>query len=295
VQHLLSLTKWPWSAAFDRHLLRRCSVLLPTHRRVDAHRQSDRRAGTALPSLTKILSASCQRSPTKPRQVRGAPLPAVAVAVVHIPRSNPTHARTRLGLSLPPRKPTGSSTTRRRSSGPVAHRPWARRGGRARGSWRAPTRCETPPTPWRPAPTTRALRRPPARPCGVGRIRVADQLSHQRRPRRRGGDRRALPQARPLRPEDFAIPPAVYAAAMSHLPNANHRRASLDDSPTASTSSSSPSETAKTSTLDADVVTRLQPAREGKEAVLAPSMRSVWTHRYLQKFTIKYNFNYVLP
>jgi mitogen-activated protein kinase kinase kinase 1 len=49
-------------------------------------------------------------------------------------------------------------------------------------------------------------------------------------------------------PEDFAIPPAVYAAAMSHLPNAARRRASLDESgPEASSSSSSaPSETLET-------------------------------------------------
>ncbi|XP_051192533.2 uncharacterized protein [Lolium perenne] len=53
-------------------------------------------------------------------------------------------------------------------------------------------------------------------------------------------------------PEDFAIPPAVYAAAMSHLPNAARRRASLDESPrsgpeaSSSSSSSSPSETPET-------------------------------------------------
>ncbi|KAK1620174.1 hypothetical protein QYE76_025691 [Lolium multiflorum] len=57
-------------------------------------------------------------------------------------------------------------------------------------------------------------------------------------------------------PEDFAIPPAVYAAAMSHLPNAARRRASLDDSPRAgpeasSSSSSSPSaDVAETSGRD---------------------------------------------
>ncbi|XP_047078099.1 mitogen-activated protein kinase kinase kinase 1-like [Lolium rigidum] len=75
-------------------------------------------------------------------------------------------------------------------------------------------------------------------------------------------------------PEDFAIPPAVYAAAMSHLPNAARRRASLDDSPRAgpeaSSSSSAPSETPESSARDVAVAAR--PSAEGEEAVLATEL-----------------------
>uniref|UniRef100_A0ACD5ZFD4 Uncharacterized protein n=1 Tax=Avena sativa TaxID=4498 RepID=A0ACD5ZFD4_AVESA len=76
-------------------------------------------------------------------------------------------------------------------------------------------------------------------------------------------------------PEDFAIPPAVYAAAMSHLPSATRRRASLDESPRAgdeSSSSSSPSEIPETSGRDVVVPTRLHTAGEGEEAVLATEL-----------------------
>ncbi|KAM0926868.1 hypothetical protein ACQ4PT_003044 [Festuca glaucescens] len=70
-------------------------------------------------------------------------------------------------------------------------------------------------------------------------------------------------------PEDFAIPPAVYAAAMSHLPNAARRRSSLEESPRAGTeassSSSSPSETPETSGRDVAVATRLQTSGEGED------------------------------
>ncbi|KAM0913256.1 hypothetical protein ACQ4PT_012274 [Festuca glaucescens] len=73
-------------------------------------------------------------------------------------------------------------------------------------------------------------------------------------------------------PEDFAIPPAIYAAAMSHLPNATRRRASLEESPRAgaeASSSSSPPDVPETSGRDVAVTTRLQTAGEGEEAVLA--------------------------
>uniref|UniRef100_A0ACD5Z5U4 Uncharacterized protein n=1 Tax=Avena sativa TaxID=4498 RepID=A0ACD5Z5U4_AVESA len=76
-------------------------------------------------------------------------------------------------------------------------------------------------------------------------------------------------------PEDFAIPPAVYAAAMSHLPNGTRRRASLDESPRAgdeSSSSSSPPDVPETSGRDVVVAARLQTAGEGEEAVSATEL-----------------------
>ncbi|KAI4982254.1 hypothetical protein ZWY2020_022746 [Hordeum vulgare] len=70
-------------------------------------------------------------------------------------------------------------------------------------------------------------------------------------------------------PEDFAIPPAVYAAAMSHLPNAaQRRRASLEESSLAA----SPSGTPEISGRDVVVATRLQPAGDGEGAGLATEL-----------------------
>ncbi|KAF7086108.1 hypothetical protein CFC21_089451 [Triticum aestivum] len=64
-------------------------------------------------------------------------------------------------------------------------------------------------------------------------------------------------------PEDFAIPPAVYAAA-----NAARRRASLEESAPAA----SPSEVPEISGRDVIVASRLQPAGDGEEAGLATEL-----------------------
>ncbi|KAK3155396.1 hypothetical protein QOZ80_2BG0202770 [Eleusine coracana subsp. coracana] len=69
-------------------------------------------------------------------------------------------------------------------------------------------------------------------------------------------------------PEDFTIPPAVYAAAMAHIPNSSRRRGqSLELG--AGAEGSAPQELPGTSGSDVTVGTRLEAADVGKVAVLA--------------------------
>ncbi|CAL5019769.1 unnamed protein product [Urochloa decumbens] len=67
-------------------------------------------------------------------------------------------------------------------------------------------------------------------------------------------------------PEDFTIPPALYAAAMAHIPSSSRsRRQSLDRA----TAGAAPQELPEVSGRDAMVAARLEAAVEGEQAVLA--------------------------
>ncbi|KAL6635196.1 hypothetical protein ACP70R_027867 [Stipagrostis hirtigluma subsp. patula] len=76
-------------------------------------------------------------------------------------------------------------------------------------------------------------------------------------------------------PEDFTIPPAVYAAAMAHLPNPNRRRRqSLESStaPGAGDEGPAPPELPEISGRGLEVAGRLDTAEVGEEAVLATQL-----------------------
>ncbi|RLM78695.1 protein kinase byr2-like [Panicum miliaceum] len=71
-------------------------------------------------------------------------------------------------------------------------------------------------------------------------------------------------------PEDFTIPPALYAAAMAHIPTSSRsRRQSLEDSLGRGAEGSAPQELPEISGRDAMVAARLEAVVEGEQAVLA--------------------------
>ncbi|TVU01727.1 hypothetical protein EJB05_52813, partial [Eragrostis curvula] len=71
-------------------------------------------------------------------------------------------------------------------------------------------------------------------------------------------------------PEDFTIPPAVYAAAMAHIPNSARRRGlSLELGAGAGAEGPPPQELPETSGRGVVVATRTEAAGVGEEAVLA--------------------------
>ncbi|CAL4885551.1 unnamed protein product [Urochloa decumbens] len=73
-------------------------------------------------------------------------------------------------------------------------------------------------------------------------------------------------------PEDFTIPPALYAAAMAHIPSSSRsRRPSLDRA----AESAAPQELPEVSGRDAMVAARLEAAVEGEQAVLATKTEAV--------------------
>lgn len=75
-------------------------------------------------------------------------------------------------------------------------------------------------------------------------------------------------------PEDFSIPPALYAAAMAHIPSSSRsRRQSLDDSLGRAAEGAATQELPETSGRDAMVAARLEAvAVEGEQAVLATQL-----------------------
>ena len=73
-------------------------------------------------------------------------------------------------------------------------------------------------------------------------------------------------------PEDFTIPPALYAAAMAHIPTSSRsRRQSLEASlaPDLGAEGSAPQELPEISGRDAMVAARLEAVVQGEQAVLA--------------------------
>ncbi|RCV08528.1 hypothetical protein SETIT_1G334100v2 [Setaria italica] len=170
---------------------------------------------------------------------------------------------------------TATSRLPASASSPVAGSPLTTRGAvtktRAQAADLAtPTPTPVTPSPSRYSPTQRPHPRRTA-PADLG-AEFASQTSFRIRGGR-GGRAEVDDLFRKLGlngPEDFTIPPALYAAAMAHIPSSSRsRRQSLEASLGRAAEGAASQELPEISGLDAMVAARLEAAVEGEQAVLA--------------------------